>query len=39
MCAEIATYRVQVRDSFKFNDAVAVFDYLAQLGYPSFNGT
>ncbi len=32
MCAEIATYRVQMRESFTLDDAAAVLDYLAQLG-------
>lgn len=32
MCAEIATYRVQMRESFILDDAAAVLDYLAQLG-------
>jgi (1->4)-alpha-D-glucan 1-alpha-D-glucosylmutase len=32
MCAEIATYRVQMRDRFTLDDAAAILDYLAQLG-------
>jgi len=32
MCAEIATYRVQMRESFTLDDAASVLDYLAELG-------
>jgi len=32
MCAEVATYRVQLHARFTLDDAAAVLDYLAQLG-------
>lgn len=32
MCAEIATYRVQICESFTLDQAAAITDYLSQLG-------
>lgn len=32
MCAEIATYRVQMCESFTLDQAAAIADYLSQLG-------